>query len=271
MVECYVKRTKNRLKGDIFQLFVEDNVTKKERFLLAARRRIRSATPTFLISMANGIDFLRDLKKSSQNLTAVLKGNRFGTQYRLLSSSGSYIERKSETLSPTTQRFSNGRVSVPVEALEDGEQELAAIRFRQDGVSSVGGVRQYSAIIADPESEPFVSKNEGLLSLYDKISKGDKCPDTGKVSILRSVVPQWEEKVKGYVLDFKGRISQGSPKNCQLTTYYAKDGTNGQDILFMFGKRAKDLYVMDFAYPLSIVQAFGIAIACFDTRTFAAA
>ena len=68
-------------------------------------------------------------------------------------------------------------------------------------------------------------------------------------------------------LNFGGRVTMGSVKNHQLELG-APQGTPGpivgsdgqRPLVFQFGKRAKDVFILDFRHPLSPVQAFGIGI-----------
>ena len=58
-----------------------------------------------------------------------------------------------------------------------------------------------------------------------------------------------------YRLDFKGRVTQGSVKNFQLARTEAPDAVACQ-----FGKVGKHEFVLDYAWPLTPLQAFGFAL-----------
>jgi tubby-related protein 1 len=61
---------------------------------------------------------------------------------------------------------------------------------------------------------------------------------------------------KKYMLDFNGRVERGSKKNFQIV-----DINDPLNIILQFGKRkAKNQYSMDFTFPLSPRQAFGICL-----------
>jgi len=79
--------------------------------------------------------------------------------------------------------------------------------------------------------------------------------------------PQWNPKTNTYVYDFKGRVTEPSIKNFQLIP--EMDGTRGEtlnDFVLQFGKRDKDEFILDMQFPLSIFQAFGLALSAFDTE-----
>lgn len=64
-----------------------------------------------------------------------------------------------------------------------------------------------------------------------------------------------------YELNFHGRVTQESGKNFQFIDTYDES-----KIYLQFGKVDKDHYVLDFAFPFSITQAFGIALTAFEWK-----
>lgn len=58
-----------------------------------------------------------------------------------------------------------------------------------------------------------------------------------------------------YVLDFDGRVEKGSVKNFQLC-----DPEREEFIYLQFGRINDDTFSMDFKFPLSPIQAFGICL-----------
>ena len=69
-----------------------------------------------------------------------------------------------------------------------------------------------------------------------------------------------------YCLDFGGRVKQYSVKNMQLVCWDHSTSTPGSQVVLQFGKVGDDRYVLDFAYPLSVKTAFGIALSKLDTK-----
>ncbi len=64
------------------------------------------------------------------------------------------------------------------------------------------------------------------------------------------------EEYKKYMLDFNGRVERGSKKNFQMV-----DESDPLNVILQFGKkRAKNQYSMDFTFPLSPQQAFGVCL-----------
>ena len=61
------------------------------------------------------------------------------------------------------------------------------------------------------------------------------------------------------MLNFNGRVTQASVKNFQLI---AKDGNT----VMQFGKIDQNIFNLDFSFPLSPLQAFGIALSSFERK-----
>jgi tubby-related protein 1 len=62
------------------------------------------------------------------------------------------------------------------------------------------------------------------------------------------------------MLNFNGRVEDGSPKNFQLI----QEGCD--EIILQFGKINDTSFAMDFQYPLSPYQAFGICLTSLSSK-----
>jgi len=90
------------------------------------------------------------------------------------------------------------------------------------------------------------------------LGKGDLSspPDNSlEVQRLSTRKPQWNDDVESLVLDFKGRHILSSAKNFQLSLQQ-KPG----HVICQFGKIGASTFSLDFRYPLSVIQAFAIAM-----------
>lgn len=117
------------------------------------------------------------------------------------------------------------------------------------------------------------SSRSGGQSLGDN----DECKDLPLV--LRNKAPRWHDQLQCWCLNFKGRVTVASVKNFQLvaaTQPSAGAPTPSQPappppsehdkVILQFGKVAKDMFTMDYRYPLSAFQAFAICLSSFDTK-----
>lgn len=98
--------------------------------------------------------------------------------------------------------------------------------------------------------------------------------------VLRNKAPRWHEQLQCWCLNFRGRVTVASVKNFQLiaaTTQSAAGAptpsqppqpapSDHDKIILQFGKVGKDMFTMDYRYPLSAFQAFAICLSSFDTK-----
>ncbi|KAD4179378.1 hypothetical protein E3N88_27969 [Mikania micrantha] len=99
--------------------------------------------------------------------------------------------------------------------------------------------------------------------------------------VLKNKAPRWHEQLQCWCLNFRGRVTIASVKNFQLIAAQqppavppppAAAGTSQpaqpehDKIILQFGKVGKDMFTMDYRYPLSAFQAFAICLSSFDTK-----
>jgi len=61
------------------------------------------------------------------------------------------------------------------------------------------------------------------------------------------------------VLNFHGRVKLPSMKNFQVC-----DRAFVDDVLMQFGRCGEDSFILDFKFPFSLLQAFGVALTSFN-------
>ncbi|KAB1220846.1 Tubby-like F-box protein 8 [Morella rubra] len=170
--------------------------------------------------------------------------------------------------------------SIPTSALElggtvPGQPELLP-RTLEDSFRSIS----FSKSI-DNSTEFSSSRFSDIIGSRDE-------EDEGKVRplVLRNKAPRWHEQLQCWCLNFRGRVTVASVKNFQLiaaTQPAAGAPTPSQPaagappasqptqpdhdkIILQFGKVGKDMFTMDYRYPLSAFQAFAICLSSFDTK-----
>lgn len=105
------------------------------------------------------------------------------------------------------------------------------------------------------------NSQKDLEVLYDKNRFANK---PRKFKIIKNNVeydcvdPQFSEKYNGYCLDFFGRVTTASTKNCIVSKI--PNDNSYKNILMLFGKLEDFRYNLDVQSPLSIADAFSIAI-----------
>lgn len=100
--------------------------------------------------------------------------------------------------------------------------------------------------------------------------------------VLKNKPPRWHEQLQCWCLNFRGRVTVASVKNFQLIAAIQPAAGAGagvgaptpsqpappelDKIILQFGKVGKDMFTMDYRYPLSAFQAFAICLSSFDTK-----
>lgn len=88
--------------------------------------------------------------------------------------------------------------------------------------------------------------------------------------VLKNKAPRWHEQLQCWCLNFRGRVTVASVKNFQLVA--AVDPSHNisaaeqERVILQFGKIGKDIFTMDYRYPLSAFQAFAVCLSSFDTK-----
>ena len=94
--------------------------------------------------------------------------------------------------------------------------------------------------------------------------------DTRNPLVLKNKAPRWHEQLQCWCLNFKGRVTVASVKNFQLVAAVEPcqnvSVAEQEKVILQFGKIGKDIFTMDYRYPLSAFQAFAICLSSFDTK-----
>lgn len=138
-----------------------------------------------------------------------------------------------------------------------GKPQVAAVRHFK---KSLGGGRTNCMEVTIPglrcDGSPVLCcprlKNS-ILSPASNLSNDNSAKEK---QVLSTRCPTWNEEFQCLVLDFAGRSVTPSPYNFQL----AAQMETSNDIVCQYGKIGKDMFSLDFKQPLSMVQAFGIAL-----------
>ncbi|XP_051476877.1 tubby protein homolog isoform X6 [Apus apus] len=237
-VKCRITRDKKGMDRGMYPtyyLHLEREHGKKV-FLLAGRKRKKSKTSNYLISIDP-----TDLSRGGESFIGKLRSNLMGTKFTVYDNGVNPIKTTS-CLEATVLR-----------------QELAAICY-ETNVLGFKGPRKMSVIIPgmnmDHERVSIRPRNEHETLLARWQNK-----NTESVIELHNKTPVWNDDTQSYVLNFHGRVTQASVKNFQIIH------DNDPDYIVMqFGRVAEDVFTMDYNYPMCALQAFAIALSSFDSK-----
>ena len=250
-VECCIKRNKT-IKNVLFpeyRMFLRDGKT--ELCLMTSKKRAGSATSNYLISMGRN-----DHDRSSESVIGKLRSNFLGTEYHI------FDDGKNPVFDEFHYDEKNDAGAIT--DLSEIRCELGAILYAASTTLGAKGPRKMSVCISkvDDYGNPLkvwqpMKKDDDSISKYLKTEVGTK----DKVVLLENKPPSWNNDVKAYVLNFNGRVTMASVKNFQLCT---RDDDCKQ--IMQFGRVGDDEFNLDVQWPMSLLQAFSIALSSFDSK-----
>ncbi|KAK4885894.1 hypothetical protein RN001_002165 [Aquatica leii] len=237
LFKCRITRDRKGMDRGLYPtyfLHLEKEYGKKV-FLLAGRKRKKSATSNYLISTDP-----TDLSRGGDSYVGKLRSNLIGTQFTV---------------------FDNG-ISPRKNSVKEGSskrQELAAVIYdtnvlgfkgpRKMTVILPGMTLDFQRVTLFPQDE-----SEGLVETW-------KAKNMDNIIELHNKTPVWNDDTQSYVLNFHGRVTQASVKNFQIV-----HDSDSDYIVMQFGRVAEDVFTMDYRYPLCALQAFAIALSSFDSK-----
>lgn len=109
---------------------------------------------------------------------------------------------------------------------------------------------------SDRSSSSFIPPSFGAL-------KAELADEGTLPACLKNKAPHWNEALRCWCLNFRGRVKLASVKNFQLV----RDGDAEERVIMQFGRVERDAFILDFnPTALSAVQAFAIALSTFDSK-----
>ncbi|XP_075051806.1 tubby-related protein 3-like isoform X2 [Mixophyes fleayi] len=233
-IKCKVTRDKKGMDRGWYPTYYVHLDNDKKVFLLAGRKRKKSKTSNYLIS----ID-ATDLSRGGENFIGKLRSNLMGTKFTVFDNGVNPDRANSD--------WSNVR------------QELAAIVY-ETNVLGFKGPRKMTVLIPGMDEDckrvPIRPRNDndGLLQRWQN-------KNMENVIELHNKSPVWNDETQSYVLNFHGRVTHPSIKNFQIVHSDDLDY-----VIMQFGRIADDAFTMDYKYPMCAVQAFAIALSSFDGK-----
>ncbi|NWJ08587.1 TULP3 protein, partial [Crypturellus undulatus] len=237
-IKCRITRDKKGMDRGFFPTYYmhlerDDN---RKTFLLAGRKRKKSKTSNYLISVDP-----TDLSREGESFIGKLRSNLMGTKFTV---------------------YDHGVNPVKAQGLVEKahtRQELAAICY-ETNVLGFKGPRKMSVII------PGMNMNHKRIPIrpqseHDSLLSKWQSKNLENLIELHNKAPVWNDDTQSYVLNFHGRVTQASVKNFQIVH------DNDPDYIVMqFGRVAEDVFTLDYNYPLCALQAFAIGLSSFDSK-----
>ncbi|XP_020229544.1 tubby-like F-box protein 2 [Cajanus cajan] len=285
-IQCFIRRNKETSTYLLyFGLVPSENDSNK---LLLAAKRIRRATGTdFVISLAAD-----DFSRASSKYVGKLRSNFLGTKFTIHDSQPPHDAAFQQNCQ-SSRRFHSKQVSPRVPAcsyiVSTVSYELNVLctrgpRKMQCVMNSIpvsaiqeGGNAPTPTSFPQLFDEPFfpspaIKKKVPITDLSSASYSEQPVLNQGSIEplALKNKAPRWHEQLQCWCLNFKGRVSVASVKNFQLVA--AVDPSHNisaeeqERVILQFGKIGKDIFTMDYCYPLSTFQAFAICLSSFDTK-----
>lgn len=299
-IQCFIKRDKSNLTYHLFLCLSPALLVENGKFLLSAKRTRRTTSTEYIISI--GADHI---SRSSNTYIGKLRSNFLGTKFIIYDTqppntltnnnvppgrtsrrfyskkvspkmpSGSYdIARISYELNVLgtrgPRRMNCIMHSIPISSLDAGGTVPGQPENLLLPVSGEDSFRSISFSKTEFNSSRF--NDPGVAS-----DSGADSDAKSKPLVLKNKSPRWHEQLQCWCLNFRGRVTVASVKNFQLVAAAAPppQAAGGpasapapeyDKVILQFGKVGKDMFTMDYRYPLSAFQAFAICLSSFDTK-----
>ncbi|GFP97810.1 tubby-like F-box protein 1 [Phtheirospermum japonicum] len=267
-IQCFIKRNKSNLTYHLFLCLSPALLVENGKFLLSAKRNRRTTCTEYVISIDAD-----NISRSSNNYIGKVRSNFLGTKFIIYDTQPG----------PTSRRFHSKRISPKVPT---GNYNIAQVTYELNVLGTRGPRRMHCAMHSIPASalEPGGSISFSK-SIYHSTEFGSaRFSDTAgpheedggnkiRPLVLKNKAPRWHEQLQCWCLNFRGRVTVASVKNFQLIAAASQQNqsssssSSDQDkVILQFGKVGKDMFTMDYRYPLSAFQAFAICLSSFDTK-----
>ncbi|XVF36087.1 hypothetical protein REPUB_Repub19eG0028100 [Reevesia pubescens] len=283
-IQCFIRRERATSTFRLYMGLSPALSGDLSKMLLAAKKVRRATSTNFVISLV-GDDFSR----SSNNYIGKLRSNFLGTKFNIFDSQlpdestfrSSCQSRRRTHLKQVAPRvpMSNYNIanisyelnvlrtrgprrmqctmhSVPISAIEEGGTAPTPLAFIN---------------CLDADSSPLIdSKGKRPRVGFNSTGNGPLKSEQSAPLVLKNKAPRWHEQLQCWCLNFKGRVTVASVKNFQLVAAVEPSENvtvaEQEKVILQFGKIGKDIFTMDYRYPLSAFQAFAICLSSFDTK-----
>ncbi|XP_047334623.1 tubby-like F-box protein 3 [Impatiens glandulifera] len=280
LIHCYIKRNSS---NQTYYLYLNLHEASNEdgKFLLAAKKYRRPTCNDYIISLNS-----TGISKEGNSYIGKLRSNFLGTKFTIYDALPPNNEVKVakslstrllgiKRVSPTAPvgNYSIGCISYGLNAL--GSRGPRSMQCTMDSIpASSIEPRGVAPIQTEFPRTNFESYPSPLPFFRSKSTRTEAIQsEKEKMLFMKNKSPKWHDRLQCWCLNFNGRVTVASVKNFQLVAYSEGDrdgegeggGVEHEDVILQFGKVGKDLFTMDYQYPISAFQAFAICISSFET------
>ncbi|KAI9352209.1 king tubby 1-like protein [Obelidium mucronatum] len=232
-IKCKIHRKKSFSSGGksypSYELFIEDN-DRLVFYLSARKQNFVNKSSHYAISTDRLANW------SNKSIIAHVRSNFIGTAFSIYSNANGSPKMKFGV-----------------------QEEFCAVLY-EPNILGVKGPRKMTVIIPAMEEDgtryQLKPDNERDTLLFRSKKDVDK-----DIHVMHNKTPQWNPETESFVLNFSNRVTMASVKNFQIVHDHDLDY-----IIMQFGRIASDKFTMDYRYPMTAVQAFGIALTSFDAK-----
>ncbi|XP_060197851.1 tubby-like F-box protein 3 isoform X1 [Lycium barbarum] len=280
LLQCFIKRNQATQTYHLY-LSLTQALADDGKFLLAARKYRRPTCTEYTISLDAD-----EMSKGGGTCIGKLRSNFLGTKFTVYDSILPYAGAK--LVKSRSTRLVGSKQMNP--RVPGGTYEVAHISYELNVLGASRGPRRMHCVMdaipasaikpggIAPTQVDFLMGNTGSGSslpsrcLRSKSSRSSSGPiETQREGslVLKNKAPRWHEQLQCWCLNFHGRVTVASVKNFQLVASPENGmvaGPEHEKVILQFGKVGKDMFTMDYRYPLSAFQAFSICLSSFDTK-----
>ncbi|KAL0900765.1 hypothetical protein Bca101_084726 [Brassica carinata] len=264
LVQCFIKRNRNTQSYHLY-LGLTNSLTDNGKFLLAACKLKRATCTDYIISLRSD-----DMSRRSNAYLGRVRSNFIGTKFTVFEGNLMPQNRSSKMVKSRSSNLMKVSPRAP-----SGSYPVAHISYELNVLGSRGPRRMRCVMdtvpmsVLDPRgaasTTPFFrSHSKPIRSNSASSSNSSRDPPL----VLSNKTPRWHEQLRCWCLNFHGRVTVASVKNFQLVSVSDRETeqATSERIILQFGKVGKDMFTMDYGYPISAFQAFAICLSSFETR-----
>ncbi|XP_031377999.1 tubby-like F-box protein 5 [Punica granatum] len=290
-IQCFIKRERATSTYRLYLGLTPALSGDMSKLLLAARKIRRAMSADFVISLVPD-----DFSRASSTYVGKLRSNFLGTKFTIYDSqppTSNTVTIQSKSRMKTYWRSTNLKQVSP--RLPVGNFNIATVSYELNVLRTRGPRRMRCTMHSIPvrtvqeqagesssaqtlpidmpdASVPSLSRPNGkvIIDQSPELELAGGSRERDQSLVLKNKAPRWHEQLQCWCLNFKGRVTVASVKNFQLVAASEGGGiipvSEQESVILQFGKIGKDIFTMDYRYPLSAFQAFAICLSSFDTK-----